>query len=398
MNASSERTKRLALFAAVYFVEGAVLTYFSSFNILYLRSFDLSFKLIGIISAIAMVPFILKILIGYLSDRVNLFHRGHRKPYIIIGLIVQTAAFLCVPLFNPRDQFVPYMILIILAALGMSTYDTTTDGYSIDTTPEADRGLVQGLMVGGRALSAIVTAVLMGIFAGKGHWDYNFYMIAVFALPALVLIFLVKDQAVRPAEAKYSKEALRSFRDVSYLMFALLGLLYPLALYSTEGMISAYLNESLKIDLTTVGYYTAVYGIGVVVGGITGGSLMKKLGRRNSLLGAAVVTAVVTFILAATKSPLLMWAIVFLVGFVFGDYETVYFAMGMDFTDPRIAAFMFSVTMAVGNFGIAAGSSLAGVLVDSVGFAWMFVIFGIIHLALLPLILAIFKRRPEMVK
>ena len=55
MSSSNERIKKLALFTAVYFVEGTVLTYFSSFNILYLRSYNLSYSLIGIISAIAMM-------------------------------------------------------------------------------------------------------------------------------------------------------------------------------------------------------------------------------------------------------------------------------------------------------------------------------------------------------
>jgi len=204
MSNPSERTKKLALFTAVYFVEGAVLTYSSSFNILYLRSFNLSFSLIGIASAVAMVPFILKILIGYLSDRVNLFHRGHRKPYILIGLALQTLAFLLVPLFNPGQQFGGYLAMMILASLGMSTYDTTTDGLSIDSTPEKDRGLVQGLMVGGRALSAVVTAALMGLFSQNGHWAYIFYMIALLALPALILALLVKDQVERTPEQKYS--------------------------------------------------------------------------------------------------------------------------------------------------------------------------------------------------
>jgi PAT family beta-lactamase induction signal transducer AmpG len=394
MSNPSERTKKLALFTAVYFVEGAVLTYSSSFNILYLRSFDLSFSLIGVASAVAMVPFILKILIGYLSDRVNLFHRGHRKPYILIGLVLQTLAFLLVPLFNPSQQFGGYLAMIILASLGMSTYDTTTDGLSIDSTPEKDRGLVQGLMVGGRALSAVVTAALMGLFSENGHWAYIFYMIAVLALPALILAFLVKDQVERTPEQKYSREALRSFKDPAFLLFALLGMVYPLALYSTEGMISAYLNEGFHISLSTVGLYTAVFGIGTVCGGILGGSLMKKLGRRGSLLTAVLVTAAATFLMAVTASPLLMWGVVFFIGFVFGDYETVYFAMGMDFADPRIAAFMFSVTMAVGNIGIALGSSLAGVLVDSMGFIWMFVIFGMVHLITLPLVFSIFKKKP----
>ena len=69
---------------------------------------------------------------------------GHRKPYILLGLALQTLAFLFIPMISPGSQFGVYLTLMILAALGMSTYDTTTDGLSIDTTPEADRGWCRG--------------------------------------------------------------------------------------------------------------------------------------------------------------------------------------------------------------------------------------------------------------
>ena len=391
MSSSRQRILRLALFATVYFVEGAMLTYFSAFNVLYLRSFDLSYSLIGIVGGVTLIPFVLKIFIGYLSDRVPLFKIGHRKPYILLGLILQTAAFLVLPFILPSEQFGLYLALVILAALGMSTYDTTTDGLSIDTTPEEDRGLVQGLMVGGRALSAVVTAALMGLFSEKGQWSFIFYMIAVIGLIALGLAVFVKDTAERSSETRYSKEAFKSFKNKAFLLFLLLGIIYPLALYSTQGMVSAFLNEGLGISLGTVGLYTSVFGIGTILGGVIGGPLMKKVGERASVLTALIVTAVVTFVLAVTPSAGLMWAVVFLFGFAFGYYETVYFAMGMDFSDPRIAAFMFSIIMAVGNIGIGLGQPLAGALVDGLGFRPMFAIFGAVHLVALPVVFAIFK-------
>lgn len=395
MSSSNVRFLRLALFAAVYFLEGAVLTYFSAFNVLYLRSFDLSFSLIGIVGGITLLPFILKIFIGLLSDRVNLFRGGHRKPYILIGLVLQTLAFLLVPQFNPNTQFSLYLTMMILAALGMSTYDTTTDGLSIDTTPEQDRGLVQGLMVGGRALSAVITAALMGIFSQNGQWALIFYMIAALGVLTLALAALVQEKKERTPEMQFSKAAFAAFKDKAFLLFLALGVIYPLALYSAQGMVGAYLNERLEISLGMVGLYTSVFGIGTVLGGLVGGPLMRKIGERNSVLAALLITSAVTFVLALTTSAWLMWAIVFLFGFAFGYYETVYFALGMAFSDPRIAAFMFSVIMAVGNFGIAGGAPLAGALVDSLGFQAMFMIFAAIHLLALPLAFAIFRLRKQ---
>jgi PAT family beta-lactamase induction signal transducer AmpG len=395
MSASKTRLLRLSLFAAVYFVEGAVLTYFSAFNVLYLRSFDISFSMIGIVGGITLIPFVLKIFIGLLSDRVNLFKLGNRKPYIVLGLVLQSLAFLLLPLISPGSQFTLYIALMIFAALGMSTYDTTTDGLSIDTTPVEDRGLVQGIMVGGRALSAVITAVLMGLFAERGQWVLIFYMIAALGLLTLVLAFFVQEKKERAPEMQFSKAAFSSFKDKSFLLFLALGIIYPLALYSSQGMIGAFLNEGLGISLGTVGLYTSVFGIGTILGGIIGGPLMKKIGERSSVLAALLITSATTFALAITPSAGLMWAVVFLFGFAFGYYETVYFALGMDFSDPRIAAFMFAFIMAVGNIGIGVGQPLAGSLVDSVGFQKMFIIFAVVHLLALPVVFLVFRFRKQ---
>jgi MFS family permease len=45
----------------------------------------------------------------------------------------------------------------------MSTYDTCTARLSTDTTPENERIIVQGIMVGGRAMSAVVIATAIGL-------------------------------------------------------------------------------------------------------------------------------------------------------------------------------------------------------------------------------------------
>ena len=396
MSNSDQRLKRLILFGAVYFVEGAVLTFFSAFNVIYLRSFDLSFSLIGIVGGITLIPFILKIFIGLLSDRFSLFGRGHRKPYIILGLVLQSLAFLLIPAFSPANQFGLYLTCMILASLGMSTYDTTTDGLSIDTSPPEDRGLVQGIMVGGRALSAVVTAAIIGVLSERGQWSWVFFLIAALGVLTLILALPVKESKERPESARFSRSAFRSFRDWSFILFLLLGIIYPLALYSAQGMIGAFLNEELGVSLSQVGLFTSLFGVGTILGGLVGGPLVKKIGRRASILAALLVTSAVTFALAAVGGVGIAWVVVFVFGVAFGYYETVYFAMGMDFADPRIAAFMFAFIMAVGNIGIGVGQPLAGSLVDSIGFRAMFLVFAVIHLLALPVVFLIFRLRRSM--
>ncbi|MDY7041464.1 MAG: MFS transporter [Chloroflexota bacterium] len=390
------RPLRFILFGVIYFVEGAVLTYFSTFNIIYLRTFDISFTRIGIVGGITLIPFVLKIFIGLLSDRVNLAGLGHRQPYIVLGLVLQSVAFLLFPLISPVTQFPLLVVVCLLAALGMSTYDTCTDGFSIDSTTEDERGLAQGIMVGGRALSAIITAAVIGFLSHRGLWPAVFILVGAIGLLAIPLALVVREPKVRPPEKEFSLSAFRSFLDWSFLLFLVLGLVYPLALYSANGMVGAFLHEELGVTLEGVGLYTAVFGIGAVVGGVAGGPLMSRVGRRASITAALLLTSAVTFGLAILPSAGIAWLVVFLFGVAFGYYETVYMAVGMDFSDPRIAAFMFSFIMAAGNIGIGVGAPLAGTLVDTAGFRGMFVVLAVVNLLSLPLVYGVFRLRKDL--
>ena len=387
--------RRLALFGTIYFVEGAVLTYFSTFNVLYLRTFDLSFTRIGIVGGITLIPFVLKIFIGLLSDRVNVFGLGHRKPFIVAGLLLQSLAFLVFPLVGPADQFPLFVAVCLLAALGMSTYDTCTDGFSIDVTPEDERGIVQGIMVGGRALSAVVIAAAIGVLSQTGRWPAVFLGIGALGLLAIPLALLVREPRDRPPERAFSVKAFRSLFDWGFVLFLLLGLVYPLALWSANGMTGAFLNEEMGVVLGLVGLYTSVFGIGTIGGGAIGGPLTDRIGRRASLVVALLLTSGTVLGLALLPSAGIGWIVVFFFGVAFGYYETVYMTMGMDLADPRIAAFMFAFVMAVGNVGIGLGQPLSGALVDAFGFRWMFAILAALNLLTLPLLHLIFRRRKD---
>ena len=57
--APQDSKHRYSMFALLYFAQGAILSYFTVLNALYLRSFELSMSEIGLFSAIALTPFVL---------------------------------------------------------------------------------------------------------------------------------------------------------------------------------------------------------------------------------------------------------------------------------------------------------------------------------------------------
>lgn len=391
----ASNSRKYSFFGTIYFVEGAVLTMFSTYMIIYLRKFSLSFTQIGLISSISLLPTILKIFIGAISDKWSLARLGHRKPYIFVGLVLQGLGYILLPFISPVESYGLFVTVSFCIGLGMATYDTTTDGLGIDTTPEAERGNVQAFCVGGRALSAVVFGLAFGLLAAKGFWNYAFWLIAALSFIELAALPLVRE---RPHEEqpKFSFVAFKELVKPAYIIFVLIGTFFPLALYSSYSMLSVFLKEGFGVGMNTIALLSAVFGIGQVVGGLAGGPLLKRFGRKRSLYATAVFTALATLAVGLLPSGGLAWLVVPLFGVAFGYYSTIYFAVAMDFADPRIAAFMFAVTMAFGNVGISGGSALSGVLVDKIGFRPMFVIYAGVNLLMILLSFVVFRLRKDL--
>jgi len=379
------------MFALLYLAQGAVLGYFTALNAIYLLSFGISMSKIGIISGIALTPFVLKIFLGMLSDKVNFLGLGFRKPYIILGLLIQSIGLLIVPLINPGKQFVLYGVLAFLVMTGMALYDTTTDGLALDTTPKDEAGTIQGFMVGGRAMGVVVVSSVIGVLAQQVSWLAAFVLLAVISMVPLFLV-LGYGEAKRTAETEFQWSAFSAFKKWPIIALGLMGALYSLVINAANEIVNPFLQSEFGISIMLAGFYTTVWGIGVVVGGISGGKLTDRLGKKRSVEIAAVISLLSILALAFTSSPMLAWLLVFLFGLAFGFYETVYFAISMEKSDLRIAASMFAILMAVANIGTGIGLPIGGLLADGVGFRFTFAIIAALNLLVLPLLPAIFGK------
>ena len=386
------KTARYTMFGLLYFAQGAILSYFTALNALYLLSFDLTMSQVGIFSAIALTPFVLKIFLGMLSDRVSLLGKGHRKPYIILGLLVQAGCLFIVPFIHPGNSFELLAAVAFVLMTGMALYDTCTDGLALDTTPPEDEGTVQGIMVGGRALGVVFIAATLGLLAQLTTWTVAFWTLGLITLVPLVLVVQIREPE-RPPERAFQWKAFRAFGRRQVIALALLGALYSLIINGTNEIVNPFLEDRFGISLLLAGLYTAVWGMGVVLGGLTGGRLTDRIGHKRAAQGALVASLAAILALALIGNPLMAWPIVFLFGLAFGYYETVYFATAMDVTDPRIAASMFAILMAVANIGTGVGFAVSGILVDRIGYQWTFVATALLNLLALPLIPAIFGSR-----
>lgn len=391
------KTARYAMFGTLYFSQGTVFSYFTSLNALYFLSKGLSMGDVGVFGAIALIPFVIKIFLGMLSDKVNLLGFGHRKPYILLGLLIQTICLFIAPFIDPAESYWGFVALAFILQLGMALYDTCTDGLALDTTPVEEQGTIQGFMVGGRAAGVVVTASLLGVLAQQVSWTAVFWVLGFLTLVPVPLVLAAKEGERDPSE-EFSWAAFSAFKKGPIIALAAAGFLFFMVIAGANQNVNPFLEAEFGISLQRAGLYTTVWGVGVVLGGVLGGRLIDGIGQKAGTRLALFFSFFSVLVLAVIPSAGWAWVIVFIFGLAYGTYQTVYFALAMHYTEKRIAASMYSIFMAVTNIGQGVGFAVAGGLanVPAIGFRWAFAILTCINLLALPLLPVVFgKKTPE---
>ena len=388
---NQSKTVRFSLFAILYLTQGVILGYFASLNALYLLERGLDMGQIGIFASIALIPFVIKILFGMLSDRYNFFGLGHRKPYIVIGLLVQFVCLLFVARVDPGLHYWGFVALAFFLQLGMAFYDTCTDGLALDITPLSEKGTLQGFMVGGRAVGVIVAASSAGFIAEKFGWPMVFYFLAVLTLLPFTMLFFVKETVRQPGE-RFNWAAFSAFKNKQVLAAAGAGLVVFLVIVGANQIINPAFSARMDISLGTAGLITTVWGIGVTLGAIAGGLIMDKAGDKKALW-ISILTVVPTLVLIAFAPNIpLAFITASLFGVAYGISQAVYFALAMKYTKPAIAPWMYSILIAVNNVGQGIGLAVSGLLAKKAGFPVTFIVFAALMFLVIPFIPVLFKK------
>ena len=68
---TQKKLLRYSMFGLLYFTQGTILSYFTALNALYLLANGVDMTRVGILGTIALLPFVLKVFLGMLSDSYN---------------------------------------------------------------------------------------------------------------------------------------------------------------------------------------------------------------------------------------------------------------------------------------------------------------------------------------
>lgn len=383
----------LVLFAALYALQGVVVAYFFNFNQGYMQGArpPVSVGTIGWVQTLVTVPLILKFLGGPISDRFNLLGLGHRKPYIIAGVALQSAGLIGLTLVDPGTHLGLFAAVAVLAVAGLALYDTCCDGMVLDVTPPADRQRVQGTLVAARFLATMLFSWLFGQWLqrtgnGPGRGDGVLWACAALGVVPMFLAIALREPARGRDVERFRWEALATLLRPQALVLLAFGMLYSTVAYGVEINLSTY-YRSLGYGEASIGTLASLRYLGRAVGAMALPLLGPRLGRVGTLVLGVLVLAATTAgqVLAIRPSLAAAWGFGF--GAANGWNDALFQVLCMEASDPRMAASTYALFMAASNVSTAGGGVFSSAVAGFGGrFAPVFLVFALGALAASPLL------------
>jgi MFS transporter, PAT family, beta-lactamase induction signal transducer AmpG len=390
--APTGRRSRYVMFGMLYVVQGVGLAYFRNFQKPYLDGLGIDPGTIGALTLILQLPFVLKILVGLVSDRVNLLGWGHRKPYIVLGLLMAAGAFAGVAFVAPESNFLLFAALVLLGSFSVTVFDSTADGLAIDITPRNEQGTVQGVMVGSRAGAFILLSLVFGGLVQRLGYRPVFLTIGLAMLLPLVWVLVFREPKERDASQSFRWDAFRELGRPRFLLFAAYAVVYSIGSFGVDGLVTYFMSQEFGATESLIGQYGALRGLGAMLGALCGALVLRRLARKRSALLGTVLISLGALVIGLAPSKEVVVGLGLAWGIIWALQETVFFALAMDLADGRIAASMFAIMMGVSNLGSAVADGAATALSGSLGFRQVFVALALVNLLTLVVLGRLFRK------
>ncbi|MEZ5320267.1 MAG: MFS transporter [Vicinamibacterales bacterium] len=350
-------SRRTALFALLYASEGAPIGFIWWALPTLLRAGGVPIDRITALTAVLVLPWVLKFLWAPLVDVL----RGRRWGYRAWIIAMQTTmAATLVPLIwiDPAGHLDAWQALLLVHAVAAATQDVAIDALAIGVVPTAERGVVNGAMQAGMLTGRSLFgggAVAAAAWLGRPWLIVALVTWIVVAMGALALLRHVAPAPPLAEEGRRWRRAMgATFRRRS-TWFGLAFALTSGAAFEATGQLAGPYLVDRGVPQATIGAFLGLFVVGAMLaGGIAGGIASDRWGRRRSV--ALSLTGFVAMILLvawtddaasasdATRMALLTGMYVFI-----GVFTAASYALFMDLTDPDIGATQFTTFMAATN-------------------------------------------------
>jgi len=285
-------------------------------------------------------------LFGLWADRA-----GRRVPLLVNVSFYSLVGFACA--FAPN--YSTLLVLRLLYGIGMGGEWGLGAALAMEKIPTSRRGFFSGILQQGYSLGYLLAAVSYLAIINWTDWGWR-GLFALSLIPALISLFLrsrlsesevwekVQLNRTPPAQVLRQPSILRRMVYLVLLMTA-----FNWMSHGTQDVYPTFLKKGLDFSPNTAIYIAILYNIGAMIGGTILGGLSERLGRRRTIMLAALLALPVVPLFAASHAIGLVCLGSFLMQFFVQGAWGVIPAHLTELSPDEIRGFYPGVTYQLGN-------------------------------------------------
>ncbi len=377
--------RRMLICVFTGFSSGLPLFIFLNLLPAWLDDAHISIKAIGLM-ALLQVPYVAKFLWAPLLDHFTITRLGRRRGWLVVLHVALIAAIALMGQVDPATQLMLIPVVGLLMSFLSASLDVVIDAYRREILPDAELGLGNSIHVNAYKIAGLVPGALSLFLADHLPWSIVFVITALFMLPGLAMVLLVREPEIRALPPRTLAAAViepfREFLNRNGFASALTVLAF-IFFYKLGDSLATSLATKFYLDMGFTRTEIAVVAKNAalwpsIVGGLAGGLWMVRLGINRALwiFGFAQLIVIPGFVwLSIVGHDLFTLAIV--VGaeaFGIGLGTAAFVAYIARTTHPAYTATQLALLTALAAVPRTVINSSSGYLVDSLGwtnFFWL---------------------------
>lgn len=331
----------------------------------YIETKTESLALVGtVLSMYGLWQAVIRLPLGIIIDWL-----GHRKPFIIIGLVLASfGAWLMGMADKPAGLIIGRSITGIAAAAWVPLLVAFSSLFPADETVKAT-AILTFANTSGRVLATSSTGML-NIWGG---YALPFYLSSGVAGIGILFILLTKEES-RPRLLPTWGGITHLFTRQDVLLPSLLAAISQYANWTTTFGFTPILAEQLGGADVVQSLLVTMNLVIVIIGNLGASALVRRVGARRLVLSSFLMLAVGVGLTAVANSLLILFAVQFFIGISQGINFPVLMGLSIRYVEDserNTAMGLHQSIYAIGMFG---GPWLSGILAQAVGLRWMMAI------------------------
>lgn len=316
------------------------------------------------VAVFSLIAVIFRPIVGWILDN------GKRKSILLIGLLGM--------MFMPLGYLFVYTFVssIVLAVLfrlihgiSLAYSNTSTSTIATDIIPKSRFSEGMGMFGMATAL-ATAFAPALGEALMKAGFNYLFLVASLFMLISIILFMFLKTPKIDVNKKPFSFKGLI---EKTALPASLTALIFLLTYGTLENYTLKIVSTKESITLSG-GLFFTLMAIMLLVTRIATGKVADKKGEGIFVYSCNIAMFVSFILLALIPNNITFIISALLSGFAFGGVEPALQAMAVNIAPAENRGSANSTFLCAYDIGIGIGGMIAGILIDLIGYKYMFLI------------------------